>query len=540
MTGTDTGRQTGVIKYSRKPPPQSPPTAPARPEWLREAALVCGPAVLALGLCLVGITDRSLGFDESASVAIVSQHGAALRHAIAHDGGNMSGYYVLLHALVSVFGSSVWVLRLPSAIGIALAVLATGALARRLFDSRTALFASLLTAVSMPLVFWGQSARGYALLVAFVCASFLAFAVLVDQPPTARKRAIVWACYVFATALAMYMSLTAALAVIAQLLLFPWWWRRHWRVVGTAVVAIAVLCVPLALLATGRGSSQLAWVSSPTVTDVDQVFQALTGAGLQPSMRATATTPVLLGLTLLVLLAVAITTARGLRNPAERPRLFGPTLLFSWLLVPVVIAWAESLAAQPLFLPRNLLLGAPAVALLVAWALTRPRVPALLGVAGLVAFLGLRAAQLIPSYGVSPEDWQGTTAYVLARAAPGDCALFYPSDGRMAFQYYLSHQSGSGVIVPRPVLPSTPWNVVRPFVEDYAVPSRGALTQFSSSCTRIWFISTHQGRRHGSPAARTNYHRYVRLRSALEHDYVHHDERILGYASAIHVELLGP
>src|SRR5581483_3026278 len=119
-----------------------------------------------------------------------------------------------------------------------------------------------------------------------------------------------------------------------------------------------------------------------------------------------------------------------LRNRATRPRLFGPVLLLSWLIVPVVIAWAESLAAQPLFLPRNLLYGAPAVALLLAWALARPRLPALLTAAGVAVFLVLHALQLAPSYGVSPEDWQGATGYVLAHSAPGDCTLFYPADGR--------------------------------------------------------------------------------------------------------------
>jgi mannosyltransferase len=541
VTGTDTS---ALSEQPRKIESQ-PRAAAAAPRSgrLRDALCVIVPALLAGALCLIGITDRSLGFDESATFAIVSQHGAALRHAIAHDGGNMSGYYVLLHWLVSAFGSGVLVLRLPSAIAVAMAVGFTGALARRLFDLRVALFASLITAVSLPLVFWGQSARSYALLVALVAGSFLAFAVLVDDRVGAlrpRARAIAWAAYVLATALAMYMSLMAALALAAQLLMFPWWWGRHRRAVGAAVVAIAALCVPVALLAAGRGSSQLAWVSSPTLTDFDQVFEALTGAGLQPSIRATATTPVLLGLTLVGLLAVALTVARGLRSRDSRQELFGPVLLLSWLVVPVVLAWAESLVAQPLFLPRNLLFGAPAVAVLLAWGLTRPRVPLRLGIAGVALFLVLRALQLAPSYGVSPEDWKGATAYVLHSTAPGDCTVFYPADGRMGFQYYLSAQARGGATLPRPVLPRTPWSQVRPFIEDYAVPSRSALTQLPTNCPRVWLISSHQGRRHGSSAARREYRHYVQLRAALEREYATHAERIFGYASAVHVELLRP
>ncbi len=515
-----------------------PPSGAARWSWLRDALIVGLPSLLALGLCLYGITARSLGFDESATFAIVSQHGAALRHAIAHDGGNMSGYYVLLHALVGLFGSSVLVLRLPSAIGIALAVALTGMLALRLFDRRAALFAGVLTAISMPLVFWGQSARSYALLVAFVTGSFLAFVDLVSDGPQPRgRRALAWAGYVIATALGMYMSLMTVLVVIAQLLLVPWW-KRHWRALGGAMVAIAVLCVPLMVLALGRGSSQLAWVSTPTLTDIDQVSEALTGAGLQPSMHATATTPVLLALTALILLACAVAIIPRLRQRSS----FGPLLLLSWLAVPVAIAWAESLVGQPLFLPRNLIYSVPAVALLLAWGLTRPRIPALAGAACLVVLVGLRVLQLAPTYGISPEDWKGATAYVLHHTAPGDCALFYPSDGRMAFQYYLAVQpvGPSGGPRPRPVLPSTPWSRVRPFVEDYAVPSSPHLSQITASCPRLWFISSHQGRRHGSPAARTEYRHDVQLTAALQRAYSHHTTRLFGYASAVHVELLGP
>jgi hypothetical protein len=57
----------------------------------RDWGTIALPSVLAAVLCFHGITSRSLGFDEGATVAIASQHGSALGSAIAHDGGNMSG-----------------------------------------------------------------------------------------------------------------------------------------------------------------------------------------------------------------------------------------------------------------------------------------------------------------------------------------------------------------------------------------------------------------------------------------------------------------
>jgi mannosyltransferase len=505
--------------------------------------------LLALVLCLIGITARSLGFDESATATIVAQHGAALRHGIAHDGGNMSGYYVLLHVLVVIFGRGLLVLRLPSALAVAFATAVTGLLALRLFDRRAALVAGLLTALSVSLVFWGQSARSYALVVAFASASMLAFVALVDGPRASRGA---WVAYVLCTTLAMYMSLMAALVVLAQLVTFVWWRRRHARAVVSAVAAVVVLSIPLVLLATARGSGQVSWVSRPHLADIEQVLEAVTGAGLQPSIRSTPTTFLLLWLSVAGLLAIAAVIVREWRRHGAGRVTFGPSLLLAWLVLPVVLAWAESLVATGLFLPRNLLYCEPAAAVLLAWGLTRRSLPALrsgwarlaptLALAALGALIVLRVLQLAPSYGVSPEDWQGATSFVVQHAQPGDCVAFYPSDGHMAFQYYLSGRFGGTTdlrgLVPRSVLPAAPWSEVKMYVEDYTVPTQAMTAALPARCPRLWFVSSHQGRVHGSPAARAEYHHYIAFRAALESAYASNQTRLFGYASAVRVELL--
>ena len=222
--------------------------------------------------------------------------------------------------------------------------------------------------------------------------------------------------------------------------------------------------------------------------------------------------------------------------------MFAPTLLLSWLLVPLAFTWIESLVAQPLFLPRNLLFGTPAVALLLAWGLTRRAVAPKLALGAVAVLLVLRALQVAPSYGVSPEDWRGATSFVLTQTNPGDCAVFYPADGRMAFQYYIPGQLASAGStrgrVPRPVVPRAPWNEVRTYVEDYSAPSGAKIATLPSGCPRLWSISTHPGRPRGSPVARSDYSRYIRLRAALEAAYGSHHVSYFGYASPVRVELL--
>ena len=490
-----------------------PGEAGRRAGRIPEILLIAGPALLAGGLCLIQVDGRSLGFDESASVAIASEHGAALWSAIAHDGGNMAGYYLLLHGLIAAFGHGEVVLRLPSAIGAAAASALTALLALRLFDRRVAFAAGLLMAVSLPLVFWGQSARSYAILVALSAGSFLAFAVLLESD---RPRAA-WFAYVLCTTAALYASLIALLILAAQLVALVWHPRGR-RLVAPAVGAIAVLSVPLMILGARRGSGQLFWVPRPDLTSAKQVAVTLTSAGLPPSIHTTSTTYPLLALTLLTLIVAAAALFTEARH-------WPSVLVLSWILVPVVIAVVESLIGQSIFVSRNLLVVLPAVALLLAWGLTRLS----LGWALLAAVLALRALQLAPAYGVSPEDWLAATADVMRNAEPGDCVAFYPSDGRNAFRDYVRGQP------PRAVLPPVPWSYERAYIENYAT-----LRAPPAGCRRLWLVSSHEGQANGPGRSRANLARYQSLRSMLTAAYGNGRVTRFGYADAVGVELFGP
>jgi hypothetical protein len=481
----------------------------------RDAVLVGAPALLGFVLCLIQLDGRSLGFDETATVAIASEHGAALRSAIAHDGGNMSGYYVLLHLLMSAFGRGGFVLHLPSAIAAGAAVAVTSVLGLRLFDGRVACGAGLLMAVSLPLVFWGQNARSYAILVALSAGSFLAFAVLLDS----SRPHVAWIAYVLCTVLALYASLMAVLIVLAQLLVLAWHRPRRGDAVTAAMGAVAVLSSPLMILISNRGSGQLFWVSHPNLTAVKQVAESVTSAGLEPTIHRTSTTYPLLALTIIVLLAAGVILAQRRRWPA--------LLLLAWIAVPIGFALIESFIGPAIFVPRNLLMVLPAVALLMAWGLTS------IGRGGwvlLAALIALRAIQLAPSYGVSPEDWRAGTAFVMRSAGRGDCIAFYPSDGRNGFRYYADG------VPPRSVLPAVPWTYERAYIENYAT-----LTKPPTHCRRMWLVSSHEGRSNGPAASRANLVRFKSLRSALTSAYGRPRTREFGYAAPVRVELFaGP
>lgn len=479
---------------------------------LYDLAAVGVPAVVALALCLIELTTRSLWLDEAATVAIAGQHGSAFWHAAAHDGGNMLGYYALLHVLVGWFGHGAFVIRVPSVIAAGCAAGAVALLGLRLFDRRVALAAGLLSAVSLPLVFWGQDARGYAAMVALVAGSFVAFVALVDGP---RRRGP-WIAYVALTTLSVYASYVAVFALPAQLLALAWWrtgwsrtawrteWHPAWRPVLGAIAACAVCWIPLAVLALDRGSGQLFWIGRPTFKVGRQVIGALSSAGFEPNFRPTAVaTPLAILTVALVLVAAAMIVRR---------RQWGPLLALSWLVVPVALMLIWSFVGQPIFTPRNLLVSLPAVALLIAWVIMSSRIPPVMAWLAVAVLIALRLVVLAPSYGTSPENWRAATAYVLASSRPGDCVAFYPLDASMPFDYYAG----------RPV---------QPHVEQYSA------APVPAGCARVWLVASHQGLPTGTTTSRSHYQRYVSVRRALGRTYPARTIRSFGYASVIWVEL---
>jgi hypothetical protein len=335
-------------------------------------------------------------------------------------------------------------------------------------------------------------------MVALVAGSFLAFAALVES---GSRRA--WVGYVALTTLAVYASFVAIVAVPAQLAALVWLRHAAWRRWAVALAACAVCWVPLAVLALERGSGQLFWIPRPSLKLEGQVIQTVTSAGFEPNFRPT------WAATGLAIATVALLVVAGVRV-LRRPR-WGPALALSWLVVPIGLMWLWSLVGQPLFTPRNALVSLPAVALLLGWVIVRSR----LAWVALAVLLALRVAVLVPSYGVSPENWRAATAYVVDGQRPGDCLAFYPLDARMPFAYYARER-------------------VQPYVERYSVP------RLPSGCRRVWLVASHQGQPDGPAGSRAHYARYVALRSELTRAYGPPSTRSFGYASVIWVQRFEP
>ncbi len=506
------------------------------------------PTLVGVLLCAIELNTRSFWLDEGATFSITSQHGAALWHGIAHDGGNMLLYYLLIHVVISLFGSAAWVIRLPSVLALGVTGGLTTSLGLRLLgDRRHAVAAGLLTVVSLPLIFWGQDARGYALMVTLATASMLAFVHLLDpsQPFSGRflgERArnlpnnvapgrAALAAYVLTTTAALYVGYDAGLLILAQLALLPLFKDRA-KLVIAALVAVAMLSIPLLVLALERGSSQLFWVPPLTGSVLGQSVQTLLSAAMPAKFHSTGTTvlaEVVFGLLLLAALTLAVREASSATDTSTTRRLW---LLLAWLLVPTVIALLVSVAGKPIELDRCTILLMPALSLLMVWALFKAQLPSWLPPLLLAAVLALRLVQIVPAYSASPEDWKAATAYVLkADARQPACVAFYPEDGRQVFDYYL-RGDGSKLT---PVLPTLPWSQIKPYVEQYDAPTAAQLTQIAAHCPRLFLLASHIGQTSGPALSRAHAKHYAQLKQQLKSRYATQQARTFGWSGPVYV-----
>ena len=272
-------------------------------------------------------------------------------------------------------------------------------------------------------------------------------------------------------------------------------------------------------------------------------MQSLTSSGLQSTFhRVFTTTPGWIGtsVALLALIALAVRGGVGRSAPGTREPLvsWGLVLVLLWIVVPGLIQFLVSLVAQPVLQPRNLIASVPGVALALGVGLSDRRLPRWLAGAGIVLALLIRAAPLAASYGVSSEPWAQASGQVLAAARPGDCITFYPEDARNNLRWYVT-RARADARAPRSVLPDVGWATMTPYVERYATMSRARAAALRPRCRRMWLVYSHEGQPSGPAESRRHLARLGTLRARLERVFGRGRVRSLGWASVIHVELMG-
>lgn len=427
---------TSASEQDAGPSPSRQAGSDRLPSWL----VVVVPALAELIVGGYRLSGPSLWRDEAATISGSQRPLSAIMALTLHQDAVHGAYYLLVHAVIAIGGTTETALRLPSLIAMCLATGLTAALGVRLADSSglpapklAGLLAGLLL-VAVPLTTrYAQEARPYALTTLFAVAA--TYQLL---RAAASGRWPWWAGYAAALTLTGLVDLFAVLLAVAHgLALFAA--RRTTRPPATplvrrwmiATVVAGVLLAPLAA-ASIRQSGQLNWVTRPDPSTVATLVRDFSGI--------TALIPVFAGLGLIGCIA-----GPGLR----RGGLTLARVALSWLVVPPVLLLAISLA-DPLYVERYVVFCLPALSLLAAaglmWLTVVPGkavarrgipaviLPAALAAAIIVALVGPQRAIRLPT--ARADDLRAVAAVLSSHERPGDAILYLPWDTAVISRAY--------------------------------------------------------------------------------------------------------
>jgi len=439
---------------ARKPARPSAAAAGARgQDRVRPLALdwlvVVVPAIAELLVGGYGIGRPSLWRDEGYTRSVVQRPLGDIIAMLANTDAVHGLYYVAMHPLVAVLGTSATAIRLPSLAATSLAASLTAALGRRLARaaglrsaSMTGMLGGLLL-VALPHTTWyAQDARPYAM--ATLCAVGATYLLVRGLSAASRWW---WAGYSAVIAVLALLNMSALLLVVAHgvslyilrgqqartgsaTLMRPAVARRWLAASGAVMAALS----PLFIFAV-RQADQINWVRPPGAGTVFLLVADFSGYS--------ALIPVVVPL---ALLGVAADLHR-------RPRI-GCTpaaVTVPWLVLPPAVLLAASVLA-PVYVQRYVIFCMPAAALLAASGITWlaqqarltaagqrfPALASLLPALLLITIAALVASpqQVIRTSGARLDNLAAVAAVVAANERPGDVILYVPWNARVVALAY--------------------------------------------------------------------------------------------------------
>jgi mannosyltransferase len=381
----------------------------------RDSGWVIGgvPALAALAVMLTGIGRSSFWADEASTLSATERPFPQMLRLLSHLDTVHGAYYLLMWVVVRVAGTGEVAVRLPSAVSMAVAAGAIALLGRRLASARAGLMAGLVFA-ALPQVSWyGQEARGYALVMALAVITTYLFVRVLDAPPGARHG---WLTGYGASVAALGLgNLFALLLVPAHALALAACRRggpQRPPVAGWLAAAAAGVAATTPVMVLGwQERNQISWI------------KPVGAAALRSLVGLVGPPGVVVGALVVTAAAIAIRAAEG------KARLGGgwPWRLIAvcvpWLLLPPAVLLAISLI-HPVYTPRYVAFCLPAFALLVGNGLA-----ALGRVAGPAALILIVVLVLPAQAGVRGADGHGQNlrriSQILAtQAHRGDGVLF--------------------------------------------------------------------------------------------------------------------
>jgi mannosyltransferase len=419
-----------------------------RAGWL----VIAVPAVTAFVVGGYELGGPSLWRDEAYTKDAIGRSVSQLFAMLGNMDAVHGAYYLLMHVIAAVIGTSAVALRFPSLCAMVIAAGFTAAIGRRTaalalvsrpeagryggIAALTGLASGLVFATAPLMTYYAQMARSYAIVTMFAT---IATYLLLRAYPDGRWR--YWSAYAAAVALTGLFNLFGLLIIVAHgvtLLLTDARARTGiGRRVGrlplrwlAACTAAVLVLSPLLAVASGQ-QQQIQWLVAPDYRTINRLVSDFAGSH---ALRA----PV----ALLVLVALAVACL------ADNWRPLNPVAVaLPWLVVPpfVLIAWSYH---KPVYVERYVEFCLPALAIgvgaglagiyrLAAAATARmrrlgwPRLGWAPAAVTALVVLGLAVMLVAPQRAIRqtaarPDNLRLASAIVAAHEQPGDVVFYIP------------------------------------------------------------------------------------------------------------------
>ena len=419
-----------------------------RAGWL----VIAVPAVTAFVVGGYELGGPSLWRDEAYTKDAIGRSVSQLFAMLGNMDAVHGAYYLLMHVIAAVIGTSAVALRFPSLCAMVIAAGFTAAIGRRTaalalvsrpeagryggIAALTGLASGLVFATAPLMTYYAQMARSYAIVTMFAT---IATYLLLRACPDGRWR--YWSAYAAAVALTGLFNLFGLLIIVAHgvtLLLTDARARTGiGRRVGrlplrwlAACTAAVLVLSPLLAVASGQ-QQQIQWLVAPDYRTINRLVSDFAGSH---ALRA----PV----ALLVLVALAVACL------ADNWRPLNPVAVaLPWLVVPpfVLIAWSYH---KPVYVERYVEFCLPALAIgvgaglagiyrLAAAATARmrrlgwPRLGWAPAAVTALVVLGLAVMLVAPQRAIRqtaarPDNLRLASAIVAAHEQPGDVVFYIP------------------------------------------------------------------------------------------------------------------
>jgi mannosyltransferase len=440
--------------------------------------------LLAFALRLFHLERREIWYDEAfAALYAEKDLGSLVYGTVTPVQGAAADihpllYYFFLHGWMRI-GQSPFVLRFPSVVFGILAVPLLACLARELFDSRTAILAALLAAVSPFHIWYSQEARMYSLLCLVSLGSLYFFVRAWKE-----NRWPHWVAFGVLTGLSLYIHNLAFLFPLTLNLMTLL--QRRWRVLPRLIAAnivAALIFVPWLVLVPGQLAkvSQAYWVPTPGPAELVRTLIVFTFNLPLPDWLL----PLCLFYSLLLLSLLAY---RSLRSAASREDSLdwpnGLTLAMTFF--PAAIMFLVS-QIRAIYIERAVLVSALTYYLALSRAALRGSLPRLVMIT-LIPVPALLAGSLWYQYHYSQfprSPFREANTYLREHYEEGDAIVhenklsFFPS-------YYYDRTLEQEYVADIPGSPTD--TLALPTQEVLGLRAQTDMQQAADDSHRVWFV----------------------------------------------------